>query len=101
MIESPSVPTDAITAFEVVPAGKFTTRVPGSVPNSTLRSVEVEEDLSGGVLMSGLVILLAEASAVISDAVGGTARASGTPITTTYTTRNAQTKLRPYVTKSS
>jgi hypothetical protein len=31
--------------------------------------------------------------------VGGTARASGTPIITTYITRNETTKPRPYCTK--
>ena len=55
MMESPSVPTDAMTRFSFVPGGKFTTSVPGSVPSSTLRSVGVVVDWTG-VLTSGLVI---------------------------------------------
>ena len=55
MIESPSVPTDAMTTFAFVPAGKLTTSVPGSIPSSTLRFVEVEAGWTG-VLTSAFVI---------------------------------------------
>jgi hypothetical protein len=55
-IESPSVPTDAMTALAFVPAGKLTTSVPGSIPSSTLRSVEVEVSWVW-VLTSGFVML--------------------------------------------
>ena len=56
-IESPSVPTDAMTTFAFVPAGKLTTSVPGSIPSSTLRLVEVEVEVGWtGVLISGFVI---------------------------------------------
>src|SRR5688572_10961681 len=100
MIDRPSGPTAAMTRFSFVPGGKFTTRVPGSAPNSTLRSVVDEEVVDWvGVLTSGFVIF--DAAAAISDSgVGGTTRAIGTPMTTTYTARNAPTKPRPYCTKS-
>jgi hypothetical protein len=68
MIESPSDPTAAMTTLSFVPGGKLTTRVPGSVPNSTLRFEEVV--LEGvvdcdGVLASGFVTVLGEVA--ISD----------------------------------
>ena len=49
-----------MTTLSFVPGGKLTTRVPGSVPNSTLRFVEVvaEEVVDcAGVLTSGFVTL--------------------------------------------
>ncbi len=103
MIESPSGPTEAMTAFSFVPAGKFTTRVPGSVPNSTLRFVGVEEVDWFGVVTSGCLGFEVIEGVFVSSADGavGTARAIGTPITTTYINRNAPTKPRPYDTKSS
>jgi hypothetical protein len=54
-IESPSVPTDAMTTFAFVPAGKLTMRVPGSIPSSTLRLVDVEVGWTGA-LTSGFVM---------------------------------------------
>ncbi|TME70455.1 MAG: hypothetical protein E6I48_14920 [Chloroflexi bacterium] len=103
MIESPSGPTEAMTAFSLVPAGKFTTRVPGSAPNSTLRFVGVvEEEVWFGVVTSGCLGFEVIEGVFVSSADGvvGTARAIGTPITTTYINRNAPTKPRPYDTKS-
>jgi hypothetical protein len=97
MIERPSGPTAAMTAISFVPGGKLTTRVPGSVPSSTLRFVEVEVD-GTGALTSGFVILeeMVEGEAAFSVAgVIGTALAIGKPITTTYIARNAPTKPRP------
>jgi hypothetical protein len=100
MIESPSGPTDAMTVLSFVPAGKFTTSVPGSVPNSTLRSVGVV--VWAGVVTWGFVVfdVIDGEFASSDDGVVGMARASGTPITTTYIKRNAPTKPRPYATKS-
>ena len=83
--------------------------VPGSLPISTLRFVDEEEEVS-------LVIACLVSAAVGADdsffdvmidggvtAEGsvtiGTARASGTPIPTTYRARNAPTNPRPYCTK--
>jgi hypothetical protein len=100
MIESPSGPSEAMTRFSLVPGGNVTTRVPGSVPNSTLRSVEVEEDWTG-VVTSGFVTFESTIAGASEVVVGGTARARGTPIPTTYIKRNAPTKPRPYCTKSS
>jgi hypothetical protein len=97
MIERPSGPTAAMTAISLVPGGKLTTRVPGSTPSSTLRFVGVEVDWTGA-LTSGFVIFefVFEGEVGLSDAaVTGTTRAIGTPITTTYTARNAPTKPRP------
>src|SRR6266478_388108 len=103
MIESPRGPTEAMTAFSFVPAEKFTTRVPGSAPNSTLRFVGVEEEDWSGVGTSGCLGFEVIEGVFVSSADGvvGTARAIGTPITTTYINRNAPTKPRPYDTKSS
>jgi hypothetical protein len=99
-IESPSAPTDAMTTFAFVPAGKLTTSVSGSIPSSTLRFVVAVVDCVG-VLISDLPRFEEEAMVVLvvlteEGGVTGTTRAIGTPITTTYTARNAPTKTRPY-----
>jgi hypothetical protein len=98
MIESPSGPSEAMTTFSLVPGGKLTMRVLGSVPSSTLRSVGVVVDWTG-VLTSGFVIFESTTAGVSEGVGGGTARASGTPITTTYIKRNPPTNPRPYCTK--
>src|SRR2546430_16576642 len=103
MIESPSGPTEAMTAFSFVPAGKFTTRVPGSAPNSTLRFVGVvEEEDWFGVVTSGCLGFAVIDGVFVSSATGvvGTARAIGPPITPTNINSNARTKPRPYDIKS-
>jgi len=98
MIERPSGPTAAMTAISFVPGGKLTTSVPGSAPSSTLRFVVVD---CCGALTSGFVLLgeVIEGVVVFVDGAIGATRAIGTPITTTYTARNAPTKPRPNCTK--
>ena len=98
MIESPRGPSAAITTFSLVPGGKLTMRVLGSVPSSTLTSVGVVVDWTG-VLSEGLLTFELMIAGVEESVVAGTARASGTPIITTYITRNETTKPRPYCTK--
>ena len=84
-----------MTRFSLVPGGKLTMRVLGSVPSSTLRSVGVVVDWTG-VVTSGFLIFESTIAGVLESVVGGTARASGTPIMTTYITRNDTTNPRPY-----
>jgi hypothetical protein len=100
MIDRPSGPIAAMTAISFVPGGKFTTRVPGSGPCSTLRFVGVEEDwgLTSGFVIFAFVIDGDVAPSEVG--VIGTTRASGTPINTTYTATNAPTKARPNCTSS-
>lgn len=91
-----------MTTFSLVPAGKLTMRVLGSVPSSTLRSVGVvvvEVVDWTGVLSEGFLMFELTIAGVEESVVGGTARASGTPIITTYITRNETTRPRPYCTK--
>ena len=100
MMERPSGPTAAMTAISVVPGGKLTTSVPGSVPSSTLRFVGVVVDWSGA-LTSGFVLFgeVIEGVVVFVEGAIGTTRASGTPMNTTYTATNAPTMPRPKCTK--
>src|SRR6185503_12848563 len=98
MIERPRGPSAAMTTFSLVPAGKLTMRVLGSLPSSTLRSVGVVVDCAG-VLSEGLLTFELMIAGAEESVVGGTARASGTPIITTYNTRNDTTRPRPYCTK--
>jgi len=85
MIERPSGPTVATTAISFVPGGKFTTTVPGSAPSSTFRFVGVAVDRTGALTSGFVVFELAFEVEVALSAVGvsGTARAIGTPMTTT------------------
>jgi hypothetical protein len=92
-IERPSGPTAAMTAISFVPGGKFTTRVPGSAPSSTLRFVGVE--VGWAALFVTFAFVIEGEVALLEVGVSGTTRAIGTPINTTYTAMNNPTKPRP------